>query len=65
MPSQRSAHSCLTLMSRCQWPPEFCARGSLSDLLKTASTTPAVAAQLTWHRRLQMVRAGKGAVPCG
>eukprot|EP00884_Botryococcus_braunii_P005423 jgi/Botrbrau1/14882/Bobra.0248s0001.1 len=33
---------------------EYCSRGSLSDLLGRARTTPAIAQQLTWFRRLTM-----------
>ena len=42
----------------CRDPPciitEFCARGSLCDLLASARSDPEVAAQLTWRRRLAM-----------
>lgn len=35
---------------------EYCARGSLYDVLRSASSNAASAAQLTWARRLAMVR---------
>ena len=42
----------------CHEPPtivtEYCSRGSLTQVLATARTDPAVAAQLTWQRRLSM-----------
>ncbi|KAI7839198.1 hypothetical protein COHA_007087 [Chlorella ohadii] len=42
----------------CHEPPcivtEFCARGSLCDLLAAARSDPEVAAQLSWRRRLTM-----------
>lgn len=49
----------------CLDPPcvvtEYCARGSLSDVLKRAGNTPAMAAQLDWSRRLNMaLDAAKG-----
>jgi hypothetical protein len=44
----------------CVAPPcavtEFCARGSLYDLLQEARSSPALQAELTWARRLRMVR---------
>ena len=47
-------------MGLCRLPPalvtEYCARGSLYDCLHAARTSPAVAAELTWARRLGMVR---------
>lgn len=40
---------------------EFCARGSLYDVLRKAADSPAHAAQLTWARRLSMaLGAAKG-----
>ena len=40
---------------------EYCSRGSLYDCLTAARKQPAVAAQLTWHRRLAMAAdAGTG-----
>lgn len=40
---------------------EYCARGSLSDVLRRARTSPALAAQLDWPRRLNMaLDAAKG-----
>ena len=43
----------------CLQPPcvvtEYCARGSLNDVFKRARATPALAAQLDWGRRLNMV----------
>lgn len=49
-------------MGLCPLPPalvtEYCARGSLYDCLHAAQTNPAVAAELTWARRLGMVRGG-------
>ena len=45
-------------MGLCLDPPcivtEFCARGSLYDVLKKARSTPAFAQQLDWSRRLSM-----------
>lgn len=45
-------------MGLCLEPPcivtEFCARGSLYDVLKKARSTPAFAQQLDWSRRLSM-----------
>ena len=42
----------------CHDPPciltEFCARGSLAEVLAAGRTDPAAAAQLTWARRLAM-----------
>lgn len=43
-----------------QVPPtivtEYCARGSLNEVLQAARRSPAKAAELSWPRRLQMVR---------
>ena len=43
----------------CRDPPcilsEFCARGSLYDVLAAGRQSAAAAAQLTWHRRLSML----------
>ena len=49
----------------CLDPPamitEYCARGSLNDVLKRGRTTPALAQQLDWPRRLNMaLDAAKG-----
>ena len=45
-------------MGLCLQPPcivtEFCARGSLFDVLRKARTSPAFAQQLDWPRRLSM-----------
>lgn len=35
-------------------PAEYCARGSLYDVLRAAATNPARAAELTWRRRLSL-----------
>jgi hypothetical protein len=35
-------------------PAEFCARGSLYDLLKAARCTPALQKALDWPRRIMM-----------
>ncbi len=35
---------------------EYCERGSLTDVLHAAASNSALAAQLTWPRRLQLVR---------
>lgn len=44
---------------------EYCARGSLFDVLRSASGSAVSAAQLTWARRLAMVRGGTvGWRPC-
>lgn len=46
-------------MGLCLVPPclvsEYCTRGSMYDLLHEAARSPALAAKLTWHRRLRMV----------
>ena len=48
----------------CLDPPcvvtEYCARGSLSDVLKRANTSAALAQTLDWARRLNMVRRRQG-----
>ena len=45
----------------CPTPPcvvsDFCSRGSLGDVLKTARQSPSHAAALSWVTRLNMVRA--------
>lgn len=45
-------------MCMCVDPPclvsEWCLRGSVYDILAKAAKHPAVAAQLTWHRRISM-----------
>lgn len=52
----------------CLLPPalitEYCARVSLFDCLRAASTDPAIAAQLTWQRRLAMVGGGCNMLRC-
>ena len=41
----------------CELPSsEFCSRGSIYDLMRRASRAPQLAAELTWQRRLTMVR---------
>ncbi len=46
----------------CSLPPalitEYCSRGSLFDCLQAGRADPSAAAQLTWARRLAMVRSG-------
>lgn len=37
-------------------PAEYCSRGSLTDIIRAAKARPEVAAELTWERRLAMVR---------
>ncbi len=48
----------------CQLPPalvtEYCARGSLYSCLQAARANSAAAAELTWARRLSMVRGACG-----
>ena len=48
----------ILFMGMCPDPPllvmEWCARGSLYDLLNAGSKDPAMAAQLTWARRLSI-----------
>lgn len=48
----------ILFMGICLSPPcivtEYCEKGSLLDLLKLAREIPALAAQLTWPRRIQM-----------
>ncbi len=56
-------------MGMCVEPPciitEFCARGSLFDVLRKARTSPAFAQQLDWSRRLSMaLDAAKVYFPC-
>lgn len=56
-------------MGMCVEPPciitEFCARGSLFDVLRKARTSPAFAQQLDWSRRLSMaLDAAKVRFPC-
>ncbi|PRW59026.1 Serine threonine- kinase CTR1 [Chlorella sorokiniana] len=50
--------NCVTCYGLCTSTPaivtEYCALGSLGDLLKRASSNPSVAKQLTWHRRLNI-----------
>ena len=57
-------------MGVCPTPPcvasEYCARGSLTDVLRGGRASPAKAALLDWTRRLNMVRACVwGACVCG
>lgn len=56
---------CFVLMHLRRWltepihlilPTEFCERGSLTDVLQRASCDPGAAAELTWPRRLALVR---------
>jgi hypothetical protein len=42
---------------------EYCAKGSLADVLKAGSASTQKAAQLTWLRRLNMVRLPPPAEP--
>ena len=55
-------------MGLCLEPPcivtEFCARGSLYDVLKKARSTPAFAQQLDWSRRLSMALDAAKVIPC-
>ena len=56
-------------MGMCVEPPciitEFCARGSLFDVLRKARISPAFAQQLDWSRRLSMaLDAAKVRFPC-
>ena len=56
-------------MGMCVEPPciitEFCARGSLFDVLRKARTSPAFAQQMDWSRRLSMaLDAAKVCFPC-
>ena len=61
MASLRHANVVL-FMGLCPEPPllvmEWCSRGSLFDLLNQGSEDPAMAAQLTWARRLGMALDG-------
>ena len=51
--------SIVTFLGVCPVPPcvvtEYCARGSLADVLRNARQSPAAAAKLDWLRRLNMV----------
>ncbi|GAB4822570.1 hypothetical protein N2152v2_009616 [Parachlorella kessleri] len=51
--------SIVTFLGVCPVPPcvvtEYCARGSLADVLRTARQSPAAAAKLDWLRRLNMM----------
>ncbi len=51
--------NCVALLGVCAAPPaiatEYCARGSLYDLLHSAAAAPAAAAALPWHRRLALL----------
>ncbi len=57
LPYRRHPHV-VNFLGICHEPPcivtEFCARGSLCDLLAAARSDPEVAAQLSWRRRLTM-----------
>lgn len=53
-PRPRSAH-----------PAEYCSRGSLYDVLRAAAQQPDKAAELTWQRRLGMVRLAAAAATAG
>ena len=62
------ACSCIFMQGVCLEPPaifyEFCARGSLADVLAEAADNPKAALQLTWGVRLQMVvGTGSGSFP--
>jgi hypothetical protein len=50
----------VSFLGVCRLPPcvvsEYCSKGSLADVLRGARASPAKAAQLDWHRRLNMVR---------
>ena len=46
---------------RCRTRAEFCSRGSLYDVLRLANRQPDFAAELTWQRRLGMVRPARAA----
>lgn len=54
-------------MGLCLNPPtlvsEYCPRGALFDILQQARTTPAVARQLDWRKRLSLVRLPAAATP--
>lgn len=58
--------NCVALLGLCTSPPclvtEYMDRGSLTDCLRAAREDPAVAAALTWQRRLGMVGAAGSAV---
>lgn len=64
-PVTRPHHPAPTALSPPQDPPavvtEYCARGSLNDVLKRARASTSLAAQLDWPRRLNMaLDAAKG-----
>jgi hypothetical protein len=50
----------LGFLAVCTVPPcvvsEYCSRGSLYDILRQAKASPAMSAELTWAKRLKMVR---------
>lgn len=52
----------------CMDPPcvvtEYCARGSLNDVLKRARQMPALASQLDWARRCERLCIRHGPCPC-
>ena len=52
----------------CPYPPlvvtDYCAQGSLTDVLREARASPAKAAKLSWHRRLSLVGAGASREGC-
>ncbi len=59
----------LGFLAVCTVPPcmvcEYCSGGSLLDLLREARVSPDIAAELTWERRLKMVRPrGRDRVTC-
>ena len=58
MAAMRHPHI-VNFLGVCPCPPcvvtEYCSRGSLTDVLKQAKQSPAVAARLDWYQRLQMV----------
>ncbi len=58
--------SIVAFMGVCPTPPcvltEYCARGSLCDVIRAAKHSRAKAAQLDWPRRLNMVGGWAGAI---
>jgi hypothetical protein len=59
MASMRHPHV-VAFLGICSSPPalvtEYCARGSLADVLCAAKTSAALASRLDWGRRILMVR---------
>ncbi|GAB4821009.1 hypothetical protein N2152v2_008055 [Parachlorella kessleri] len=49
----------VTFLGVCPFPPcvvtEYCSRGSLSDVLRSAKTSASLAAKLDWNRRLSLM----------